>query len=131
MSSALLWQLTRKHGSFKLHNRRQSLCKAKGSLNNLYTPRDMGLIAERAVDVSDENGTLILSLKSVRERDIRKPQKMYETMKLKGGVRKAMERVEKKVGEYHPALKKAALKRTWALLEAQKRAARLESKGDE
>lgn len=126
-SSALLWQLTRKTSSRQV---KRTLPKAtftweKGSLTNKRFSADSGISGLRAVDVDvDENGFPVLSLKNSRPADARKPDKMWQSVTLKGGVRKALAKTERTLANYRPAAKKLALRKVSAIYKAKSRKAK-------
>lgn len=123
-SPALLWQLTRKRSSraAKRTHPKLAVTFEKGSLTAARRAVDSGLCTERAVDVdADENGVPVLAIKSTKPCAGRKPDKLWRTTTLSGGVRKALARTERQLATYRPAATKLALRKVSAIYKAQQR----------
>lgn len=124
MSSALIWQLTRKSTSrsSKRTQPKVAVTCEKGSLSNIRKSADSGLTTTHAVDVDvDDNGVPVLSLKNTAPEDARKPDKMWKTTRLNGGVRKALQKTDRALEGYRPAAKKQAMRKVSALYKAEAR----------
>lgn len=124
MSASLMWQVTRVSTSrtTKRTHPKLALTSEKGSLRNLRKFADSGLCNYRAVDVdADENGVPVLSLKNAKPADARKPDKMWKSITLSGGVRKAITKTDRALEMYRPAARKMALRKVSVLYKAQAR----------
>ena len=95
----------------------------KGTLTNRRKFVDSGLANKRAVHIDvDDNGTPVLMLKNDRDEDMRKPDKMWRTISLAGGVRKACKKTETALAMYKPAATKLACRKVSATYRAEMRA---------
>ncbi|PXF40106.1 hypothetical protein BWQ96_10182 [Gracilariopsis chorda] len=124
MSEALLWQLIRKNNSRTLcsRNPRTARTYEKGSLRNLISKTDSGFCNITVVNVSaNEDGLPVLSLKNRKPEARRNPDKMWRTITLSGGVRKALARTDKLLTSYAPSKKKDALRKVSAIYKAYAR----------
>lgn len=124
MSAALVWQLTRNstsRTSKRTHPKVSVTCE-KGSLTNLRKSADSGLASTHAVDVDvDDAGVPVLSLKNAAPDDARKPDKMWKTTRLNGGVRKALQKTDRALEGYRPAAKKLAMRKVSVIYKAEAR----------
>jgi Ribosomal L28e protein family len=125
MSADLVWELVRPwncHQLYRSHPVRRHTTE-RGSLLNAIKSADSGLANRRAVHVdADENGIPELSRKNPRDADFRKPDKMWKTISLRGGARKAIAKADTALTMYRPAAKKHALRKISLLSRAQARA---------
>lgn len=125
MSADLIWQLTR---SWNCHRIRRThptrvYTMEKGSLTGAVTLADSGIANPRAVDVSpNENGVPTLSRKNQKRRNMRKPDRMWSTVVLNGGARKALSKASTVISRYRPQVKKAVLRKVSLLSRANARA---------
>jgi hypothetical protein len=131
MSADLVYQLT---GQWNCHqikrpalivrrtNPKKTFTFVKGSLAGASTFADCGASNAKAVDISaDEDGTPVLSLKNDRECDTRKPDKMWASTTLNGGVRKALAKTDKQLSLYRPAARTLAMRKVSAIARATAR----------
>ncbi|CAN8066069.1 unnamed protein product [Agarophyton chilense] len=121
MSEALLWQIIRKNNSKTVTSPTPRTVRVyeKGSLRSLYTKSDSGFCRIAAVDVSpNEDGIPVLSLKNRKAEARRNPDKMWHSITLTGGVRKALARTDKLLSSYAPNKKKVALRKVSAIYKA-------------
>ncbi len=94
-----------------------------GTLNHTMTFADSGLANRKAVDVrADADGVPEISLKNDSDVDQHKPDKMWKTVTLNGGARKAMARTDHMLSSYRPAAKEFAVRKVSALARADARA---------
>ncbi len=63
----------------------------------------------------------MLSLKNSRAADARKPDKMWQSVTLNGGVRKALAKTDRALSTYRPAAKKLAMRKVCAIYKAKSR----------
>ena len=106
------------------------MCSAKGSLLNRYTAGDNGVSTRRAVDIREVGNDVVLSLKTKRGKSQKRPSKMWQSTKLKGGISKAMDTTTEKVNGYWSRKELLAKKRVAQILRAQTRARKIQKKAD-
>jgi Ribosomal L28e protein family len=131
MSADLVYQVTRRWNCHQIKrpalivrrtNPKKVFTTVKGSLGGTSTFADCGASNRKAVDISaNEDGTPVLSLKNDRDADMRKPDKMWATTTLTGGVRKAIAKTDKALSMYRPAARTLALRKVSALARANAR----------
>lgn len=121
MSSSLMWQVTRvstSRTSRRTHPK-VAMTREKGSLRNVRKFADSGFCNVRAVDVdANDYGIPVLSLKNAKATDSRKPEKMWTSMTLSGGVRKALAKTDRALAMYRPAARKHAMHKVSAIYKA-------------
>jgi Ribosomal L28e protein family len=125
MSTDLVWELVRPWNCNQIYRSHpvRRFTTEKGSLCGSVKSADSGLAGRRAVHVdADENGVPELSRKNGREGDLRKPDKMWKTISLRGGARKAIAKADSALTMYRPAARKHALRKVSLLARAQARA---------
>lgn len=124
MSADLIWELTRAWDC--THVRRthpvRLLTTEKGALSGAHSFADSGIANGKAVDVSVDDGDVLLALKNDAEADARKPDAMWKECKLDGGARCALAKADAKVSEYRPAARELAMKKVSAFTRAEQRA---------
>lgn len=124
MSSELVWQLTRDYTSTGIRRTHPVAVftteKGAGAVGR--KSKTSGLANVAAVDVSpNDDGVPVLSLKNKKAADARKPDQMWSTVVLSGGVRKALAKTDKALSAYHPGCKKAAMAKVSTLYRAKAR----------
>lgn len=124
MSDALVWTLLRKNNS-KASKRTHPLTRTtieKGSLRNNRARKDSGYANRRAVDVSvNEDGLPVLSIRNEDAAVSRAPDKMWNSITLSGGVRRAISKADNVLKEYPAETRHAALAKVSAIYLAQMR----------
>lgn len=124
MSDSIVWQIISKSNSKSLRRTHPVSRKTyeKGSLRNFRIKADSGIARTRAVDVAaNDEGIPVLSFKNANPDDRRNPDKMWKTLTLTGGVRKALVKTELAMDAYSPSLKKVTMRKVSALYKAHGR----------
>lgn len=114
MSEALVWQVIRKNNSRALRRSHPSsrTTLEKGSLKNQRKKHDSGLCGRFAVDVTpNDEGIPVLYVRTNKEENARKPDRLWQQYTLNGGVRKALKRAESVLAAHPESVKKAALRK--------------------
>lgn len=124
MSDALVWTLLRKNNN-KVSKRTHPVTRTtieKGSLRNVRTRKDSGYANRRAVDVStNDDGVPVLSVRNNDDAFSRKPDKMWNSITLNGGVRRAISKADTVLKGYPDETRHAALAKISAIYLAQMR----------
>lgn len=114
MSEALVWTILKKNNGkvMKRTHPASRMTTEKGSLRNKGSRKDCGFSHSRAVDVSpNDDGIPILSMRNEDVAAQRRPDRMWNTVTLSGGVRSALAKAEVILEPYPTATRVAALGR--------------------
>lgn len=117
MSEALVWEVMKKSSSKSIRRTHpvNTFTIEKGTLRHKRILRDSGLARVKAVDVNiNDDGIPVLSMKNDTPDESRCPDKMWRTVTLNGGVRKALAKTDSLLSVYKPALKKPAMRKVSA-----------------
>jgi len=124
MSYDLEWLLTRKWNSFMVDRVPEGpvFSREPGNLLNLHSAKYSGLANGKTIDIAEQDGQLVLNTRDDEAGlHANKKAKKSERIRSRSGGRRVAGIVSKKIGSgYRPDLRKAALARASALLEAQK-----------
>lgn len=124
MSDALVWEILQKNNgkAIKRTHPVVHMTMEKGSLTNLRSRSDSGFAKSSAVDVtSNDDGIPVLAMRNQKPDSSRKPDKMWRTVTLNGGVRKAISKADNLLKGYDKLTRHRALAKVSALYRAHNR----------
>mmetsp|Transcript_4127 Transcript_4127/g.7934 ORF Transcript_4127/g.7934 Transcript_4127/m.7934 type:complete len:129 (-) Transcript_4127:821-1207(-) len=125
MSSDLMWQLVRRNHCFlkKRGQSKVSFSTEPGNLMGLHRATYSGLSGVKGVDIAvgDEGMGPVLSLKSEKEEDRRKPSSRFTRTQLENGEQVALKAAKELVKSYPPKMQRRALARVAVLVKASER----------
>lgn len=124
MSEALVWTILSKSNGKSMRRTHpiSKMTAEKGSLTSRRKKVDSGFCRTKAVDItSNDDGIPVISLKNATPEESRNPDKMWKTVTLSGGVRKALAKTESLLEGYSPSAKKPAMRKVSAIYKAYAR----------
>ena len=124
MSADLAWMLLRKHNCYQVKRAGKVFTNEPNNLTNLSSYKYSGLANRKSVGVSaDKDGSAVLSLKSKKAKNRRKPANAHNQVVLKRDFRRVSRAIAKETSGYRPDLTRAALARWTKLYQSHRIAA--------
>merc|ERR1712025_122619 len=120
MSTDLIWSCVRKNSSFLLKNQGACFTTEPNNLTARNSKKYSGLANRRTVDLKLAGKNIVVSTKSAKSSDIRKPKKAIKKLTLKKDMKRVAKSVTNTTHGYRPDLQQAALAKATNLMSAKR-----------
>eukprot|EP00299_Pterocystis_sp_00344_P010930 c5012_g1_i1.p1 GENE.c5012_g1_i1~~c5012_g1_i1.p1 ORF type:complete len:161 (-),score=26.51 c5012_g1_i1:37-468(-) len=120
MSSDLVWLIVRNNSSFLVKRNGAQLTSEPNNLTGRNTFKFSGLANKKALGITATDKGLVLTKKSTKGSNARKPASALVSQTLKRDIKRVARSIKNATQSYRPDLEKAALARATALFRARR-----------